>query len=199
MLHHPFCNSLSAFSPYLWQPSRGRQARPTATLASQLTVYFRARENEKSRCPSPTCLTIPGAHMDGYVDAVCPVYSVTIHDSAAAGPAAKWNAVKPCFHQAVKFCTGPIWDFSNQNNRLPLMVETAFSKPLIISCGARDSSKCCLWWLLPNTTLCRLTLHTFYGCCPHLAEETVSSQHCCLVCILTIKLTPGSFGFPRSF
>lgn len=33
--------------------------------------------------------SIPGAHMDGYVDAVCPVYSVTTHDSAAAGPAAK--------------------------------------------------------------------------------------------------------------
>lgn len=86
MLHHPFHNSLSAFSPYLQQPSRGRQARRAATLASQLTVYFRARENKKSQYPSPTSLTLFPVHIwTGYVEEVCPVYSVTIHDSVAAG------------------------------------------------------------------------------------------------------------------
>lgn len=59
-------------------------------LTSQLTVYFRARENEKSRSPPLPHLSIPGAHMDGYVDArgpiqtLCPYYSVTTHGSAAA-------------------------------------------------------------------------------------------------------------------
>lgn len=122
--------------------------------------------------------------MDKYVEyAVCPVYSVTTHDSAPAGPAAKCGqaafppsckAVQDQFETAKTKITDSHWWWK----------QSCPKSPSIIPCGACASTTCCLWWLLPNATLPRIThlSYLLYTSCKK-KKRTVSSQRCFLVCI----------------